>query len=287
MKYRKTRGIHKEIANWLGTGKKERGSFLLGIGDRYDRSEAGEQLRTKLHQANISLKPSEYLAISIIVFIVLYLFYAFIVGLGILLSIFIAELTHWVIKILFFRTRKQRYAEEINKQLPTICRLLGNTVKAGLTIPQGIDRIVADVQEPAQAEFKRMQNELSLGNDFAEVIERARERIPSKEVAVFFNTIIIQREVGGNLAEALHLMATTLEERERVGKEIKALTAESKTTAMMLPILPVFMLIMLSFLMDGFIRPLFTIPGLILLGVIVFLQILAFVLIRKISKIQV
>lgn len=82
-------------------------------------------------------------------------------------------------------------------------------------------------------------------------------------------------------------MADTLEERERVNKEINTLTAEAKYIAFLLPILPVFMVIMMNVVIPGFLNPLFTPLGLILIVIIMTLQLFAFFLIKKITRIRV
>jgi len=50
--------------------------------------------------------------------------------------------------------------------------------------------------------------------------------------------IRIQREVGGNLAELLDTVSRTMTERERLKREILALTAEGRLSAWILGIFP-------------------------------------------------
>src|SRR3546814_20668293 len=51
--------------------------------------------------------------------------------------------------------------------------------------------------------------------------------------------IRIQREVGGNLSELLVTVADTMTERERLRRDVAALTAEGKISAIVLGILPI------------------------------------------------
>ncbi|GAK13687.1 Flp pilus assembly protein TadB [Geomicrobium sp. JCM 19039] len=119
------------------------------------------------------------------------------------------------------------------------------------------------------------------------VLNRLIERVDSEELKIFVHTVLIQRIVGGNLPEVLSHMAGTLEERERVHKEIKTLTAESKQVSYLLPAMPVVMVIMMNLVMPGFLNPLFTPFGLVLLAIVIVLQVLAFVIISKMSKVRV
>jgi tight adherence protein B len=109
----------------------------------------------------------------------------------------------------------------------------------------------------------------------------------SKDLNIFVSTILIQRKVGGNLTEVLSLMAQTLEERARVNKEVDTVTAESKFVAYILPIMPLMMAMMMNLFIPGFLNPLFTPLGLILLAVFLAMQLFAFMLIKKVTKIRV
>ena len=61
-----------------------------------------------------------------------------------------------------------------------------------------------------------------------------RQRVPSNDVSIFVGTILIQQRVGGNLSAVLGNMAETLEEENRVHKEISTVTAESRSFAYIL-----------------------------------------------------
>jgi tight adherence protein B len=165
--------------------------------------------------------------------------------------------------------------------------MMSNAIKAGLTIPQGIELVGRDIKAPAGPEFLMMDQQLRLGDDFEEVMDRFRDRVVSKDLNIFVSTILIQRKVGGNLTEVLSMMAQTLEERARVNKEVDTVTAESKFIAYILPIMPLMMAMMMNLFIPGFLNPLFTPLGLILLAVFLAMQLFAFMLIKKVTKIRV
>ncbi len=68
--------------------------------------------------------------------------------------------------------------------------------------------------------------------------------------------INIQREVGGNLAEVLQTTAETMVQRNRLRREMKALTAEGRISAIVLALMPVFLFGAISVLNPGYIQPL-------------------------------
>ena len=68
--------------------------------------------------------------------------------------------------------------------------------------------------------------------------------------------ISIQREVGGNLAEVLQTAAETMLQRNRLRREMKALTAEGRISAIVLGSLPFFLFVFLWTTNRGYIQPL-------------------------------
>lgn len=265
----------------------ERSSFFLVLGDKYDQSELSEDLRKRLKQANLSIKPSEFTGFRIVIFLVLWALFGMVLSFVFPLDIALAHLTVWLSSKIYLNSRKSKRSKDFNQQLPEICRMLSSTVKAGLTLNQGVSRLGREFSDPAGQEFATMDREISLGDNFDAVFNRLKERISSKELNIFVNTVIIQRKVGGNLAEVLQLMAETLEERSRINKEVDTVTAESKYVAYILPVLPIIMALMMNMLIPGFLEPLFTPIGLILLAVCAGVQILAFIIIKRISEVKV
>jgi tight adherence protein B len=90
--------------------------------------------------------------------------------------------------------------------------------------------------------------------------------------------ISIQREVGGNLAEVLQTAAETMLHRNRLRREMKALTAEGRISAIVLGALPVGLFLFLYSTNRDYLEPLFTstagiaamVGALVLLGVGIF-----------------
>jgi tight adherence protein B len=278
----------KRVATWFeGERKIERKSVVLLIGDKYDKSELAEDLQRKLVQADLKLKPSEYMGIYFMAFAFIWFVNHFLLELDFPLDATLAYFIVWLGSKMFLNSRQNKRSESFNKQLPEVCRMMSNAIKAGLTIPQGIELVGRDIKAPAGPEFQIMDQQLRLGDDFEEVMDRFRERVLSKDLNIFVSTILIQRKVGGNLTEVLSLMAQTLEERARVNKEVDTVTAESKFVAYILPIMPLMMAMMMNLFIPGFLNPLFTPLGLILLAVFLAMQLFAFMLIKKVTKIRV
>ena len=104
---------------------------------------------------------------------------------------------------------------------------------------QGVEAVSQEVAEPMGRELRRVVTEARLGRPLEEALEGVADRMESGDFAWAVMAIRIQREVGGNLAELLVTVAETMTERERLRRDVDALTAEGKISAIVLGILPV------------------------------------------------
>ncbi|MEW8985751.1 MAG: type II secretion system F family protein [Bacillus sp. (in: firmicutes)] len=285
---RKARDTVKRVDSWFEQEKKaDRKSFVLLIGDKFDSSELSESLQKKLVQADLKLKPSEYTGIYILLLALLTFINVFILG----LYVFIGFLFAYVIVALgskfFLNSRKGKRMDTFNEQLPEICRMMSNGIKAGQTIPQAMEMVGRDVKEPSKNEFQQMDYQLKLGDSLEYVMNGFKERVPSNDITIFVSTILIQQRVGGNLAEVLSTMAETLEERSRVHKEIRTVTAESRSIAYILIFMPFLMAMMMNLFIKGFLNVLFTPFGMILSAIFAGIVSIAFFIIKRITNIRV
>jgi tight adherence protein B len=123
-------------------------------------------------------------------------------------------------------------------QLPDALQLLAGTLRAGYSLPQGMEAVSREIEDPMGFELRRVMTEAQLGRELEEALEAAAERLGSEDFAWAVMAIGIQREVGGNLNELLMTVADTMIARERLRGEIKTLTAEGKLSAIILGGLP-------------------------------------------------
>ena len=285
---RNTRGTVKRVDQWFDkSDSQERKSFVLLIGDRFDRSELSDELERKLYQGNIPLKPSEYMGIYILLLALLTFINHFVLGLYIIMAIMFAYLIVSLGSKFYLNSTKNKRTEIFNKQLPEVCRMMSNGIKAGQTIPQAIEMVGRDMKEPSGQEFQKMDYQFKLGDSLETVMNDFRERVPSNDINIFVSTILIQQRVGGNLAEVLSSMAETLEERSRVHKEIQTVTAESRSIAYILVVMPFLMAMMMNLFIKGFLNVLFRPLGLLLFLAFSALVFFAFILIKRITNIRV
>ncbi len=134
--------------------------------------------------------------------------------------------------------KAKRRLKKFNNQLPDMLTLLSGTLRAGYSLMQGVEAVSREVEDPIGYELRRVVTESRLGRPLEEALEAAAERMGSADFSWAVMAIGIQREVGGNLAELLMTVAETMTARERLRRDVDALTAEGKVSAMVLGLLP-------------------------------------------------
>jgi tight adherence protein B len=112
-------------------------------------------------------------------------------------------------------------------------------------------------------------------------------RNKSREFQLFIATILIQKKTGGNLATTLESMSNTLEDRKVLNQTIKTMTSEQRYISIIVPAMPIFIVLMMNNIIDGFTDSLKTVPGMIILALFLSGIVLSFFLIRKITNIKV
>lgn len=276
----------KKSAEWDEV-KARRKSFLLVWGDRFDQTARAQEMRTKLKKANIPLAPSEFYAGMIVGAIGIAYFLGNVVGIKSPYHLALGIVAIYLLQKILFLIRRNKYQERLNDQLSEVCRMLANSLRAGLTLTQGIELVSKEMMDPVKDEFGKMSRELQLGVSFERAIADMEERIPTRDFRIFAATLLIQRRAGGNLSEVLYEMAETLEERRLVAQEIKTMTAEQRYVSILIPIMPVVLVLMMNMMNKGFIDPLFTPIGYIILGLFLAGTALSFVLVKKVTNIKV
>jgi tight adherence protein B len=131
--------------------------------------------------------------------------------------------------------RKRKF----QSQLPDMLQLIAGSLRAGYSLMQGVEAVAQEVDEPMGGELRRVLAEARLGRVLEDALDDMAERLQSRDFAWAVMAIRIQREVGGNLAELLSTVAETMIARERLRREVRALTAEGRISAIVLALLPI------------------------------------------------
>ena len=172
---------------------------------------------------------------------------------ALLLAVFAIGTSFFVVKFL-----ARRRFKKFQRLLPDTLQLLSGTLRAGYSLPQGMEVVSKEIADPMGQELRRAMTEARLGRELEECLAGVSERMASPDFAWAVMAISIQREVGGNLNELLNSVADTMIARERLRREVGALTAEGRMSAGILSCLPPGLGLIMWVMNPGYISLLFT-----------------------------
>jgi tight adherence protein B len=250
-------------------------------------SDLARMIAPQLGQAGLSITPFDWYSaqLGVIVLMTLLLMRAFSLEWG--WSLTIAAILVPVGARYLLRMRRGSHSHAVGRQLPEAVRLIGNSLHAGLSIRQGLARAGQELPPPLGPIIRRAVREMQLGTSLEETLDHLTTRVDNRDLQFVVTTILLQHEVGGDLAGALEQIAAALTERLVVDGEVETATAEQRYVAMILPIVPIAGLFLLNVGHPGYIQVLFRPLGLLLLGASVVLQVFGFLLIHRAARIKV
>jgi len=224
------------------------------------RSQSLEQrIQQRLEGAGSALRPAEWLLLHVAIFLLLSVVGLLLGGGSLVLGLIfmaVGALGPWM----YLGYRKKRRKKRFERSLPDTLQLMSGSLAAGLSLAQSVDTIVREGSEPITSEFKRVLVETRLGLSLETALQGVADRFQSEDFDWVVMAINIQRQVGGNLAELLDTVANTMREREYIRRQVAALAAEGKLSAMVLGGLPPAFLLYLLLANRDYVMVLFTRP---------------------------
>ncbi len=201
-------------------------------------------------------------------------------GIGAAVGVF---LPHAMVR--YLRRRRLRKLED---QLVSGIQTLASGVRAGLNLVQSLSLVARDGPSPLRQEFTHLCREYEYGISLDEAMVNAAERIGSSDFRLLFSALHTHRERGGDLGETLDRIADSIREIQRLEKQVQTLTAQGRATARWLGAMPLIILLILYSFDSAGVTRLFTEPvGNLILGIIIVLNILGFLWIKKTISIDI
>jgi tight adherence protein B len=191
----------------------------------------------------------------------------------------------------FYVKRQQvQRLNRFNDQLSDMLNLMVNGLRAGYSTMQALEAVSRELPSPISDEFRRVVQEMQIGIPMNKALENILRRIPSEDLDFVVTAINVQREVGGNLSEILDTISFTIRERVRIKGEIRTMTAQVRTSGIVLSLIPVFLTMALWFVSPEYLTEFFArgvLCGAIIIAVIVIMIALGYFIMMKIADIEV
>lgn len=241
-------------------------------------------LERLLKRAGLNWQPGEYLAAWASAALALAVIGWLLFGpLAAAAGILLAFVGGWMTLIVLQQQRMSRFEQ----QLADALMLIASSLRSGYGFLRSIQAIRDEMRPPISIEFAKVIDETAVGLGVPEALTNLVQRVPLPDLDIAVTAILIQLDVGGNLAEVIEIVAGTVRERQRIRGEVDTLTAEGRISGVILFILPIAMAIILILLNPAYMSTLVhtTFGHLLIFGAAV-LQIIGGVVIKRMLEVD-
>ena len=249
------------------------------------RMQFSTYLRHQIDQAGINMRVGE-----VFLFMIISCF------IGVLLSRTINNIIISIIMgsfflflpVIYVNIRKNRRLRQFEQAFPDSLDVMRSAIRAGFALHKAIQLVGNESPDPIGSEFRKTSEEVALGIPLQDALINMTERIESLDLKLFVTSVIIQRESGGNLNEILHGISSTIRARFRLKGQLRIFTAQGRMTQGILSLLPFIFGGLMYLINKDYIMILFTEKyGHYLLATALMMQIVGFIVFRKIMKIRI
>lgn len=187
----------------------------------------------------------------------------------------------------FVKIKRKRRLALFGIQLGEALPLISNGLRAGFSFEQAFAAVAKDMPDPISQEISKSCRELAMGVPLEKVLTSLTDRMENSDLQLLTSAVLIQRKVGGNLADILETISDTIQGRIRLKNHIRTLTAQGRYSGYLIGAVPVFLLFALSAISPGYMSVLYTTSyGIVLLSIAAVMEIAAFFIIRKMITLE-
>jgi tight adherence protein B len=261
-------------------------SDIPGLHQLLRRNRIGEQLVRDLARAGMTLRPGEYILLRCALgFMAAALA---LISTSVVPFAAIAAALGYAAPAFYLRWRQRRRTREFDEQLVDGLVLVANALKSGFSFMQAMQAVADEMTDPISTEFNQALIETRMGEAIDDAMVKIAERVRSTDFELVVSGMVIQRQVGGNLAEVIGNVVQTMRERHRIQREIRTLTGEQRMEGAVLSVLPLGLLLVLLFLQPSYLGHMWAeTAGRIMLGAGFLLDVMGLLAIRRLIQIEV
>ncbi len=285
LKTRRARAMEKRLKTLFDSGaESNRARRSRGGKDRAQLRRL-ERLADELYVAGVALRAEEFIAIWIVTAAIIPAIALF---LGAPLSVSIGlVIVGAALPIAFVTIKRNRRLAVFGKQLSDAMTVICSALRAGQSFQTALKSVADEMEDPIAREFLRVYRETQLGMPLETSLGRLVQRTGNQDLELMCSAVIIQRQIGGNLAVILENISETINDRIRMRGEIKTMTAAGTLSGYIIGALPILLLVLLMFINPSYIDMFFqTSAGRIMLIISAVLEITGFLIVRKIVHIK-
>lgn len=193
-----------------------------------------------------------------------------------------------IMPVIFLRLKKKKRIAVFESLLPEAMDMLTNALMSGFSFDSAMRMVAQEIPDPLGTEMAITYEEQNLGVELPDALNNLRQRVPSEDLEILINAILIHKKTGGNLAEVLKKTGTTIRDRLRLKREVRTKTIHGRFSGMVLIFLPLIMAGIMFVIFPGYLKILVDEKiGNYLIFVAVTMQIVGIFVIKKIVNIKI
>lgn len=245
-----------------------------------------DKLEQRLSVAGIPMKPEEFVVLkTFAVFITSGI--AFILFQSVIMLL-LGAIFGFMGAELWLKGKQTKRMKQFNEGLPGMITSIIGSLRAGFSLPQSLQMIAEESYSPIKEEVQLVLKSMQYGKGVEDAMIDWKKRMPSGDLDLLVEAILIQRQVGGNLAYLLGKIVETTRERTKIEGQIKTLTAQGKLSGIIIGLLPLGLGLVIYMMNPDYMGNLFINPiGQVMLGAAFVSGIIGFIFVRKITTIEV
>ena len=245
-----------------------------------------DQIAEELYVAGVALRAEEFITIwiltgAVIPAVALFLGAPTTICIGLVIVGVAAPIT-WV------TIKKNKRLALLGSQLSDALTIICNALRVGQSFQAAMKSVADEMEEPISREFMRVYRETQYGMPLETSLARLVSRTQNSDLELVSSAVIIQRQIGGNLAIILQNISDTINQRVQIRGEIRTMTSAGRMSGYIIGALPAFIILLLMFINPGYIDMFFTTEtGRIMMIISLVLEAIGFFFVHKIVNIKI
>ncbi|MFG0332808.1 MAG: type II secretion system F family protein [Maioricimonas sp. JB049] len=164
-----------------------------------------------------------------------------------LLTTALASLLGFILPLIVAMIVRSRRQTTMMNQLPPMIDELARAAKTGRSLESCLQLVAEDTPAPLGYELQLCTRRLALGMPLRDALEQLPARTGLVSTSVLVTALSVHRETGGDLVKVLERLSQTLRDRLQFQGRLRAATAASRATAILMIALPPAVLMFFTF----------------------------------------
>ncbi len=207
---------------------------LAGAAIAVDKKHAHDWLSVQLERAGLSISvPQQRLLLGILA-IVVAMVAIFSIPLAVLVLFSVLAFAYTALTLLYKR-RQQR----VVSQLPRFLDQVQRSMQIGKTLGDAIMLAIDSCEDPLQEILLKVKRNITLGVSLPDAFQTVADDYAIQEMQILALGMRVNFRFGGSMTEFIANIIAFIREREKMQRELRAMTGETRVSAVVLSIVPV------------------------------------------------